>query len=297
MMKPEETKCAQPELFGAATQLSRSQSWFNARFGAPRLISLGIHGALVGLALIPWTSTLQVRPKLSETAIVLYTPSDIIPKRLLLPASARPAGGGGGGGKRQPTPASLGVLPRGADKQLAPPDPEPPKNPDPWLIVEPTIVAPQLAELRPLTLVNIGDPNGVPGPPSSGPGTGGGIGDGDGRGVGEGGGPGGIKGEGGGCCEGTYRVGGGVTAPTVLHRVEPEYSEEARKARYQGTVVLEAVVRKDGKVDVVQLVRSLGFGLDQNAIQALKAWRFRPAMKNGQPVDVTLNIEVNFTLR
>src|SRR6185436_15901081 len=92
--------------------------------------------------------------------------------------------GGGGGGKHQPTPASRGVLPPAADKQLAPPDPEPPKNPDPTLIVVPTIVAPQLASLRPLDLLNIGDPNGIPGPPSSGPGTGGGIGNGTGRGDG-----------------------------------------------------------------------------------------------------------------
>src|SRR5207244_4037348 len=69
---------------------------------------------------------------------------------------------------------------------------------------------------------------------------------------------------------GVFRVGGGVTPPTVLQRVEPQYSEEARKARYQGTVVLEAIVRKDGTVDIMRIVRSLGFGLDENAIQALK---------------------------
>jgi len=225
---------------------------------------------------------------------VLYTPTDILIKRLPLPT--RPSGGGGGG-KHQPTPASHGALPRGADKQLAPPDPEPPKNPDPTLIVEPTVVAPQLALLRRLDLLSIGDPNGISGPPSSGPGTAGGIGAGNGRGDGNGDGPGAINGSGGGCCDGPYRAGGGVTAPTVLYRVEPEYSEEARKARYQGTVVLEALIRKDGSVDVVQLVRRLGFGLDENAIRALKEWRFRPAMKNGIPVDFTLNVEVRFNLR
>jgi TonB family protein len=286
---------AQLRLFEEATQASQSQSWFTARFGTPRLISIGIHVALVGLALIPWTTTLQMRPKLSETAVVLYTPADVSIQRLSLPARAQ---GGGGGGKRQPTPASRGILPRGADKQFVPPDPEPPKNPDPTLTMEPTIVAPDLATLRPLNLLNIGDPNGVVGPPSSGPGNGGGIGNGDGRGDGNGDGAGAIKGTGFGCCsDGPYRVGGDVSIPTVVYRVEPEYSEEARKARYQGTVVLEAVVRKDGKVDVLQLVRRLGFGLDDNAIRALKQWRFRPAMKNGVPVDATLNIEVRFNLR
>ncbi len=282
------------ELFGAATQVSQSQSWFTARAGAPRLISMGIHGAMVLLALIPWTSTLQIHPKLNATAVVLYTPADILMKPLLLPGRSE---GGGGGGKRQPGPASRGVLPRGADKQFVPPDPEPPKNPDPTLVVESTIVAPQLAVLRSMDLFKIGDPNGIVGPPSSGPGTGGGIGNGNGHGDGDGYGPGAIKGTDGGCCEGAYRVTGGVTAPVIEYRVDPEYSEEARKARYQGTVVLEALFRKDGKIDIVHLVRSLGFGLDQNAIDALKKWRFRPGTKNGNPVDVVVNVEVSFNIR
>ena len=181
---------------------------------------------------------------------------------------------------------------------MAPPAAEPARNLGPLLVVEPTIVAPQLATLRPLELLNIGDPNGVLGPPSSGSGDGGGIGDkGKGRGVGDHDGPGRGDGDEGGCCIGAFRVGGNVSAPTVLYRIEPEYSEEARKARYQGTVVLEAVIRRDGKVDIVHLVRSLGFGLDENAIEALKRWRFRPAMKDGAPVDVTMNIEVRFSLR
>jgi TonB family protein len=294
MMQATKSERAQRELFETATQISQTQFYFSSRFGVPRLISIGIHGVLLGLALIPWTSAVQMRPKLTETTVALYMPTHIVTNRLPLPAQA---GGGGGGGKHQPKPASRGVLPRGADRQFAPPDAEPPKNPDPALIVEPVIVAPQLASLRPLDLLKIGDPNGIAGPPSSGFGGGGGIGGGDGRGDGNGNGPGAIDGKGGGCCDGVYRIAGGVTPPMVVYRVDPEYSEEARRARYQGTVVLEAVVRKDGKVDVLHLVRSLGFGLDQNAIEALKEWRFRPATKNGVPVDVTLNIEVRFNLR
>jgi protein TonB len=258
------------------------------------MCSLGIHAAIVTLALIPWTSSLPAPLKLNETTVMLHMPSQVVVKPLQLPGRMA---GGGGGGKRQPKPASLGVLPRQADKQFVPPDPEPPKNPDPTLIVEPTIVSSQLAELRPLSLLPIGDPNGVPAPPSSGPGTGGGIGnEGDGRGVGPGKGPGTGKGEGGGYGDGVYTVGGGVTPPVVVFRIDPEYSEEARKARYQGTVVLEAIIRKDGKVDILQFVRKLGFGLDQNAIEALKKWRFRPGTMNGKPVDVSLNIEVRFTI-
>ena len=88
-----------------------------------------------------------------------------------------------------------------------------------------------------------------------------------------------------------------MTPPSVLKRVEPQYTEAARRARCEGTVVLEAIVKRDGTVDILRVVRSLGFGLDENAIQALKQWRFKPGMRNGIPVDVALNIEVNFNLR
>jgi TonB family protein len=195
-------------------------------------------------------------------------------------------------------PASLGRLPRAAEQQFVPPDPEPPKNPSPELIVESTVVAPEIAQLRSLTLLNIGDPNGVVGPPSSGPGNGGGIGNGDGHGVGNGDGPGVGDGSNGGFGGGNRGGGGGrISWPVLVHRVEPEYSEEARKARFEGTVVLEAVVRKDGVIEIVRLVRHLGFGLDESAIEAVKKWRFRPGMKNGAPVDMPLRVEVSFNLR
>ena len=103
-------------------------------------------------------------------------------------------------------------------------------------------------------------------------------------------------GGGGGIGGGVFRVGGGVTPPTILFKIDPIYSEAARKARYEGTVVLGAIVRKDGTIDILRVVRSLGFGLDQSAIKALKLWKFRPGMRNGVPVDVSLNIEVNFSL-
>jgi protein TonB len=92
-------------------------------------------------------------------------------------------------------------------------------------------------------------------------------------------------------------VGGGVSAPVVIFRVEPQYSEEARKAKYQGTVIISAIVRKNGGLDVLKVVRGIGLGLDENAVEALKQWKFRPGMKNGVPVDVFLNVEVNYSLR
>jgi protein TonB len=268
--------------------------WSKHNKRMPGLLSVAVHGIIITLALIPWATSMK-KPQLeSATNVLLYTPNPLV---LNLPAKDDQSGGGGGGGRRALTPPSLGRLPKAADKQFVPPDPEPPKNPDPALIVEPTIVAPQLAQLPSVNLMPLGDPTGVPGPPSPGPGTGGGIGTGQGRGVGEGKGPGEGPGEGGGAGGGTFRVGGGVTAPSVIYRIDPQYSEEARKARYQGTVVLEAIVKRDGTVQILRVVRSLGFGLDENAIAALRQWKFRPGMKNGVPVDVALNIEVNFNLR
>ena len=171
------------------------------------------------------------------------------------------------------------------------------KNLNPILPVEPTIVASDLSQLPVINLPNYGDPFGVPGPPSSGPGTGGGIGSGVGGGVGPGRGPGVGPGEGGGIGGGVYRVGGGVSAPVVIYRVEPLYSEEARKVKHQGVVVLWAIVRRDGSLEILKVVRALGLGLDESAINALKQWRFRPGMKDGVQVDVALNVEVSFTLR
>jgi TonB family protein len=277
-----------------ATPVEVEEIWSKQRPGLPRLLSLGAHVLVVTLLLVPWATSVRKPPVSTATNIMLYTPSPMI---LNLPKKDDQSGGGGGGGKHQMTPPSLGKLPRAADKQFTPPDPEPPKNPDPTLIVEPTVVAPQLAQLPSLSLLNIGDPQGIPGPPSSGTGSGGGIGNGDGRGIGPGKGPGVGPGEGGGYGGGVFKVGGGVSPPTIIKRVEPQYSEEARKARYQGTVVLEAIVRRDGSVQILRVARSLGFGLDENAIAALRQWKFQPGRKNGEAVDVALFIEVNFNLR
>jgi TonB family protein len=95
---------------------------------------------------------------------------------------------------------------------------------------------------------------------------------------------------------GTYRVGGGVSAPAVLYKVEPEYTEEARAAKYQGTVLLYIEVGPDGMAHNIQVQRGLGLGLDQKAIDAISQWRFRPGTKDGQPVPVAATIEVNFRL-
>jgi len=87
-----------------------------------------------------------------------------------------------------------------------------------------------------------------------------------------------------------------VSQPVVLVKVEPEYSEDARKARYSGVVVLSAIIDKDGQPREIRVIRSLGMGLDEKAIEAVQKWRFRPGMKAGQAVNVRAQIEVNFRL-
>jgi TonB family protein len=91
-------------------------------------------------------------------------------------------------------------------------------------------------------------------------------------------------------------VGGGVSAPALLYKVEPEYSEEARKAKYQGTVTLYVEVDPNGQARNIRVVRSLGLGLDEKAIEAVMKWKFRPGTKDGRPVAVAATIEVNFRL-
>jgi TonB family protein len=92
------------------------------------------------------------------------------------------------------------------------------------------------------------------------------------------------------------RVGGGVNAPTLVSKVEPQYSEEARAAKLSGTVVLYIEVGTDGRAHNPHVVRSLGLGLDQKAIDAVSQWQFNPGMRNGVPVTVQANVEVNFRL-
>jgi TonB family protein len=102
---------------------------------------------------------------------------------------------------------------------------------------------------------------------------------------------------GGGIGVGTvYRVGGAVSPPKALYAPDPEYSETARRAKLQGIVVLWLVVDKDGNPQQIKVQRKLGKGLDEKAIEAVKQWRFKPSMKDGQPVPVMINIEINFRL-
>lgn len=95
---------------------------------------------------------------------------------------------------------------------------------------------------------------------------------------------------------GLYRIGNGVSAPMVLSKMEPQYTEEARKASVQAIVVTSLVVRQDGSPTDVRVIRGAGFGLDEKAVESIQTWRFKPAMKEGKPVAVFASVEVNFRL-
>ncbi len=254
--------------------------------------SLLIHASVVVLLFTVGTNK-QVQQAVKNT-VTLIAP-DIAPWLPQAPPKPKQMGGGGGGGDRSPLPASKGRLPKVSPRQFTPPMAVV-NNPNPKLIMEPTIVVQPDAQLPQVNIAQYGDPLGRIGPPSNGPGSGGGIGSGSGGGVGSGQGAGFGPGRGGGFGGGVYRIGGGVSAPVLLFKVEPEYSEEARKAKFQGTVVLYVEVDEKGIPRNLRVVRALGLGLDDKALEAVQKWRFKPGLKDGKPVPVAATVEVNFRL-
>jgi periplasmic protein TonB len=250
--------------------------------------SVLIHAAVIALLFV-LGSVKPVQMFVRETATLIAP--DLKPYLAEKRDQPQPHGGGGGG-TRSPLDASKGKLPKVAPRQFTPPRVDPPENAK--LPLMPTIVAPP--DVPNIQATNYGDPLSRMGVPSNGTGLGGGIGTGAGGGVGPGKGLGFGPGSGGGFGGGAYRIGGGVSAPAVIHKVEPEYSEEARKAKWQGTVVLQLVVDEKGRPQDLKVMRALGLGLDQKAIEAVEKWTFKPGMKDGKPVPVIATIEVNFRL-
>jgi protein TonB len=252
--------------------------------------SLLIHAAAIGLLFIIGAN--QAVQKVVRRQIALIAP-DIASYR---PAMKKdPMGGGGGGGDRSPTPASKGKLPWLSDKQFVPPMAVV-HNPDPKLVMEPTLIIQPDANIPKVNMEVLGDPLAKSMSASDGPGSGAGIGSGSHGGVGSGNGAGFGPGFGGNLGGGAYRIGGGVSPPQVIFKVEPEYSEEARKAKFQGTVVLFVIVDEKGNPRDLKVIRPLGLGLDQKAIEAVQKWKFNPGKKDGKPVAVQATIEVNFRL-
>jgi TonB family protein len=258
------------------------------------VMSVALQSAVVVLV---FTAALTpiVRHKITGDSVGLVAPDLSAYEPKPAPIKDKVTGGGGGGGDRSPLPASKGRIPKFALKQFTPPAAVV-ANLDPKLTMDPTLIGPPDIQLPNVNMAQYGDPLGRIGPDSNGPGSGGGIGLGKGGGIGPGTGAGLGPGERGGVGGGVFRVGGGVSAPSLISKVEPEYSEEARKAKYQGLVLLYVEVDPNGRAQNVRVLRSLGLGLDEKAMEAVKRWRFRPGMKDGRPVTVVATVEVNFRL-
>jgi protein TonB len=251
-----------------------------------RLLSLAIHAGAIALLLA------MARYPATPPGIRSFTRlADITKSGLIAPYVHR---GGGGGGERNLLQARRGRLPKLAAHQFTPPSATP-RDAKPLLVMEATLVAPPDLRLPEPDLTRIGYPFGQDGPASNGPGTRGGIGAGDDGGIGNQRGPGFGPEDGGGVAV-IGGASGSITAPRVLYQVDPEFSEEARKAKYQGTVVLTIEVGEDGRPHGFRILRGLGLGLDEKAIEAVAQWKFRPAMRNGRPIRAPARIEVNFRL-
>jgi len=260
--------------------------------GSPRrstLISLLLHAAAIALLVLAAGVRTPMTPNLRFTPLVGRDISKYLP-------SPHREQGGGGGGARDVIDATLGKLPKFAPRQFTPPVAVI-RNLNPLLPVEPTLIGATQIQIPTINLPNYGDPNGPPGPPSGGHGKNGGIGNGDDGGVGNRHGPGyGDGGDDGGITAFHGGPRGGVTAPVVLYKIEPEYTDEARKARIQGTVILELQVDTDGRPQHIQVRQSLGLGLDERAVEAVRQWKFRPGQLNGHPVVTVALVQVSFRL-
>ena len=271
--------------------------------GLPIALSGTLHAALVaGFVLV--TSLGIARTQ------TLDTPDDTHEMRLVFLVEPGPGGGGGGGGLKQPDPPPPAER-KGVEKMRSPvPARRPPPPVDPPVIEKPVEPPPVKVEPVAAPVVPVAaDPRdraGVPWTPreappqetdSQGPGAGGGTGTGQGSGIGEGSGAGIGPGSGGGTGGGPYRPGTGITPPAIVREVKPDYTDEGRRRHIEGDVVLEIVVKSDGSVGSVKLVQGLGAGLDQRAMDAVRQWRFSPAKRYGVPVDVIVEVAMEFKLR
>jgi periplasmic protein TonB len=287
------------------------------RRGVPTAASGAFHAGV--LAVMVLISALGVRTAPTEQK----TQPDLV--RLVFVATPGPGGGGGGGGLKQPLPPPKAEL-KGSSTLASPvivrkvakpepvkrvetppppppsvePNPDPPPPPPP----EPAPPAPAPPVVAPVVSApaDANDRAGVPTAttataPSNGPGDGGGTGTGTGTGAGPGNGAGIGDGSIAGTGGGPYRPGSGIAPPSIVREVKPVYTEEGRRRGLQGDVVMEVVVRADGTIGNVRVLQGLGSGLDQRAIDAVRQWRFNPARRHGTPVDVMVEIAVEFRLR
>jgi periplasmic protein TonB len=292
-----------PSVFQDQEELVLERAQLRTRRMESGMLSIVAHAMIV--LVVIFLIHKKAEPVTQNDNVVFVNPPVYLP----FESTGPDGGGGGGGGKGEQAPPATGRMPETTRVQMVPPSPEDLKV----LMPAQDLMASAPSVQMPIDIpqdqtLPIGD---IMAPPnhslSSGPGLGGGIGTGRGTGVGSGTGPGVGPGSGGGMGGGSgggigsgvgpYVVGGGVKAPIPVIQPLPAYTEEARKARAEGIVVIQAIIRKDGSVDSFKVIRGLGYGLDESAINTIATkWRFKPGTLNGVPVDVQASIEVTFRL-
>jgi protein TonB len=253
-------------------------------------ISFVLHAAIIALVL---SAAVRARTIVTPPPSTILMPVDFKPyiPPMTLPV-AKSMGGGGGGGARDMVQASKGRLPTIVKAVIAPPQIL--RIDRPMLAVEPTeqVKIPDNSNLPNLGMSQSPQISMA----SHGSGSGSGFGQGLGGGIGMGHGNGAGPGTGGGYGGGLMSVGGGVSAPQVVHSVEPEFTEDARRANYQGGVSIKLIVDTEGNPQDIRVTRHLGMGLDEKALEAVKQYKFIPAMYQGHPVSVQIVIDVDFHL-
>jgi protein TonB len=193
---------------------------------------------------------------------------------------------GGGGGQKGSTPVTEGHLPKLEQDQLVPPKAPPMLTPK--LAIEPSVVVQPDLKMADNKMPDLGVPNSNLRGFSMGNGSGSGIGSSDGTGIG--------PGTGSNTGMGPMHVGGSILAPSLLYSVEPEFSEEARKAKFSGDVQVYLWVDEHGNPSHIRVVRGVGMGLDEKAVEAVRQYKFKPALQNGKPVKVDLYVNVDFRI-
>ena len=242
-------------------------------------VAVGIHAVIIGIIAILIAAKVPIAAPVKQALLSLTEP----PPPPVAPQATKI---GGGGGQHDLGPVTQGHLPKLAQTQIVPPK-APPTIP-PKLAVEPTVVVQPNLKLADNTMPNLGVPNSNLKGFSMGNGNGTGIGSGDGAGIG--------PGSGGNIGGGVYQVGGSVRPPIAIYTPDPEFSEEARKAKFSGNVVVSLIVDASGNPKNVHVLRGVGMGLDEKAVAAVQQYKFKPALQNGKPVAVYLNVEVNFQI-
>lgn len=270
--------------------------------GVPLALSSTLHAGVI--AGVVFVTTFGLAPAAAPLASHDRRPENM---RLVFVATPGPGGGGGGGGLRVPAPAPRALR----EGRRSVPSPLPARRTPPPIErtaapPEPPVLAsePLPALVAPIIMVPADNRNrmGVLEEAkaelaSRGPGQGGGVGAGKGTGIGAGDGAGLGEGSGGGTGGGPFRPGSGIEPPRLLREIKADYSDAARRLNVEGEVVLEIIVRRDGTVGDVKMLRKLGAGLDERAVQAVRQWRFAPATRRGSPVDVVVEVAVDFRLR